>query len=183
MQEKPWLLGGGWGFFLWCAKGLGVFMHIRRFKSGEERTLYEIYFSAIHLIASANYTPDQINAWAPRDVDQTIWERKIQNINPFVVELSGELVGYADLQPTGYIDHFFVSGRHPRLGVGTQLMEKLKQEAKSLGLLELSADVSRTAQPFFEKFGFVVVEQRFPERHGVVIPNALMRNVLTQEPV
>jgi putative acetyltransferase len=54
-------------------------------------------------------------------------------------------------------------------------MEHLLGEAKALGLSELTSDVSRTAQPFYEKFGFVVVEQRRPERRGVIIPNALMR--------
>ena len=95
--------------------------------------------------------------------------------NPFVAELNGELVGYADLQANGYIDHFFVSGTHARRGIGSLLMKHLLGEAKALGLSELSSDVSRTAQPFYEKFGFVVIEQRRPERRGVIIPNALMK--------
>jgi mRNA-degrading endonuclease RelE of RelBE toxin-antitoxin system len=32
----------------------------------------------------------------------------------FVAELNGELVGYADVQGNGYIDHFFVSGKRPQ---------------------------------------------------------------------
>jgi putative acetyltransferase len=58
-------------------------------------------------------------------------------------------------------------------------MEHLLAEAKSLGLYELASDVSRSAQPFYEKFGFVVVEQRCIERRGVIIPNALMRRYAT----
>lgn len=42
----------------------------------------------------------------------------------------------------------------------------------------LSSDVSRTAQPFFRKFGFVVVEQRSPEIRGIVVPNAFMKKVM-----
>ena len=41
--------------------------------------------------------------------------------------------------------------------------------------MELTSDVSRTAQPLFERFGFTVVEERQPELRGVVIPNAFMR--------
>ena len=57
-------------------------------------------------------------------------------------------------------------------------MSTLHSEAASLGLTELTSDVRLTAQPFFEKFGFGIVEQRTPELRGVVIPNALMRKVL-----
>jgi putative acetyltransferase len=100
--------------------------------------------------------------------------QRAQSINPFVAELNGEIVGYADLQSNGYIDHFFVSGFRPRSGIGTILMKHLISEAKALELTELTSDVSRTAQPFFKKFGFSIVEQRNPEVRGIIVPNALM---------
>lgn len=149
--------------------------HIRRYSPGEEPALFDVYYSAIHLVASRDYTPEQIHAWAPKDLDTVLWEKRIRGINPFVADVNGEVVGYADLQANGYIDHFFVSGNHPRVGIGSLLMKHLLREATSLGLSELTSDVGRTAQPFYEKFGFVVVEQRRPEVRGVVIPNALMR--------
>jgi putative acetyltransferase len=154
---------------------MNISAQIRRYKPGEERALFEVYYSAIHLTASRDYTSEQIQAWAPRDLDMNLWENRIHSINPFVADLNGEVVGYADLQANGYIDHFFVSGTHSRRGIGSLLMEHLLEEAKALGLSELTSDVSRTAQPLYEKFGFVLVEQRRTERRGVIIPNALMR--------
>lgn len=148
---------------------------IRRYNPGEESALFNVYFTAIHLVASREYSPEQIQAWAPPDLDTILWEEKIRAINPFVAELKGELVGYADLQASGYIDHFFVSGNHARCGIGTSLMEHLLEEARLVGLPELTSDVSRTAQPFYEKFGFVVVEHRKPQLRGVIVPNAFMR--------
>jgi putative acetyltransferase len=153
---------------------------VRRYRAGEERALHEIYHSAIHLVACRDYTTQQIEAWAPRDLDMTLWEDRIRGIDPFVVELDGTLVAYADLQASGYIDHFFVSGTHPGRGFGTMLMKRILDEAACLGLSELSSDVSRTAQGFYEKFGFAVVEHREPVVRGVGIPNALMRLKLAQ---
>ena len=150
-------------------------LHIRRHKEGEESALFDVYHSAVHLIASRDYTPEQIQAWAPADLDPVLWKTTIHNINPFVAELNGSIVGYADLQSSGYIDHFFVSGRHPRQGVGSQLMTHLLKEARAQSIQELTSDVSRTAQPFYERFGFTVVEQRCPIVRGVMLPNALMR--------
>jgi putative acetyltransferase len=149
-------------------------VHIRRYAPGEEAPLFDVYFTAIHLVASHDYSAEQIEAWAPRSLDMAIWQKKIREIRPFVAVLNGELVGYADVQPTGYIDHFFVSGNHPRRGIGSLLMTRIVEEARSLSIPVLTSDVSRTAQPFFARFGFAIVEQRHPEVRGIVIPNALM---------
>jgi putative acetyltransferase len=148
--------------------------YIRRCAAGEEPALFDVYFTAIHLVASHDYTPEQIQAWAPRDLDVDLWKRKMREINPFVADLNGELVGYADVQPNGYIDHFFVSGKHPRRGIGSLLMKRLLAEAASLSIPLLTSHVSRTAQPFFQTFGFVITVQRYPEVRGVIVPNALM---------
>jgi putative acetyltransferase len=148
---------------------------IRRHEEGEEAALFDVYYSAVHLVASRDYSPAQIQAWAPRNLDPVLWERTIRAINPFVAELDGQIVGYADLQSSGYIDHFYVSGNYSRQGIGTMLMKHLVNEASAQGMPELTSDVSRTAQPFYEKFGFEVVEHRLPVARGVEIPNALMR--------
>jgi putative acetyltransferase len=151
---------------------------VRRFQAGEEMLLREVFHSAIHLIARAHYTQEQVDVWAPDTVDAPVWIERIRRINPFVATLNQTPVGYADVQLTGYIDHFFVSGHHPRMGIGRALMHAIEQEANHLKLRELTAMVSLTAQPFFQRFGFVMVEQRTPVVRGVAFSNALMRRVL-----
>jgi putative acetyltransferase len=49
-----------------------------------------------------------------------------------------------------------------------------------LGIHQLTSDVSRTAEPFFARYGFAVVERRLPEHRGVVIPNAFMQKELSR---
>jgi putative acetyltransferase len=158
-------------------------VQIRRYRPGEERALFDVFFTAVHLVASRDYTAEQVQAWAPPDLDMALWQKRIRGINPFVAVLNDELVGYADVQSDGYIDHFFVSGNYPRRGIGSNLMTRILEEASSLGLCVLTSHVSRTAQPFFAKFGFAVVEQRRPEVCGIVIPNALMSRNLERAPI
>ena len=153
-------------------------MEIRRFRLGDEAALFRVYFTAIHGIASRDYSPEQIEAWAPADLDADLWANRMRDIRPFVVEIGNEIVGYAGVQQNGYIDHFFVSGSHPRQGIGTRLMNRIHEEATFLGLTELTANVSKTAEPFFALHGFHVVERRFPVRRGMTIQNALMRKEL-----
>ncbi|MBF3317512.1 GNAT family N-acetyltransferase, partial [Leptospira borgpetersenii serovar Hardjo-bovis] len=82
-------------------------MKIRRFSNGDEISLFRVFFSSVRTIASHYYTREQIDAWAPADIDLERWANHIKELQPFVVELDGEIAGYADVQPNGYIDHFF----------------------------------------------------------------------------
>ncbi len=153
-------------------------IEIRHFRFGDEADLYGVFHSAIHLIAARDYTPEQINAWAPDSINMDLWSARVRGIQPFVAEIASKIVGYADLQANGYIDHFFVSGFHPRQGIGRALMERIHAKAATLKLAELTSDVSRTAQPFFQRYGFEIVEQKMPVVRGVAMPNAGMRKAL-----
>jgi putative acetyltransferase len=100
-------------------------MHSRDFRLGDEMALYAVFDSAVHQLASRDYTPEQINAWAPRTIDREAWVHRMQAIRPFVMEHSGHIVGYADVQSSGYVDHFYVSGTYARQGIGTKLMSRI----------------------------------------------------------
>lgn len=156
-------------------------MNIRDFRIGDEANLYQVLHSAVHRVAARDYTPEQLNAWAPPEPEHEAWMLKMRALRPFVAEIDGVIAGYADVQPSGYIVHFFVSADFPRQGVGRMLMDRIHEKASHLGVTALTSDVSRTAQPFFAHFGFEIVEQRFPVRQGVTIPNALMRKTLTRQ--
>lgn len=153
-------------------------MLLRRFHEGDAAELLEVHRSAIHLIAAHDYSVEQIRAWAPEEMDTQVWARRMRDIHPFVVEEQGRLVAYADVQADGYIDHFFVAGTHARQGVGTLLMARIHEEAIALKLAGLYSNVSRTAQPFFMRWGFVVDQYQRVERRGVVLDNARMSKVL-----
>lgn len=156
-------------------------MHIRDFHIGDEDSLYRVHHSAVHRIAARDYTPEQLDAWAPDEPDHEAWMIKMRALRPFVAEIDSVIAGYADLQASGYIVHFFVSADFPRQGVGRALMDRIHEKAADLGVTEFTSDVSKTAQPFFARFGFEIVEQRFPVRQGVTIPNALMRKTLVRQ--
>jgi putative acetyltransferase len=151
---------------------------IRAFRIGDEPDLHQVFLSAIHGIAIKNYTSEQVNAWAPKSVDPALWADRMRGIAPFVVEHDGKPIAYADVQQNGYIDHFFVSAPFARQGIGSMLMRRLHEEAATKGVQVLTSYVSLTAQPFFERWGFSIVEEREPVVRGVVVPNAYMEKKL-----
>jgi putative acetyltransferase len=154
-------------------------IRVRGFDIGDEPALFAVFISAVHKVASADYTPEQIETWAPPDLDQEEWRERMRAIKPFIAELNDEIVGYADVQPSGYIDHFFVSGDHARRGIGRQLMISIHEAASRLNLGELTSDVSLTAQPFFARFGFEILERQNRVLDGVALPIAKMRKLIT----
>lgn len=151
---------------------------VRDYEPGTEAELWHLFRNTIHNINSQHYTGEQLDAWAPSNFDLAIWRQKIQSLEPFVAEENGEIVGYADLQASGLIDHFFVHHQWQRKGVGTMLMREIERRAKSRGLSELEAHVSITAKEFFETSGFSVVSEQAVEVRGETLSNFIMRRKL-----
>jgi putative acetyltransferase len=153
-------------------------LNIRPFSPGDEPALHAVFQSAVRGLTTKDYSPEQVDAWASAGADPGLWARRMQEIRPFVVAHEGGIVAYADVQPSGYIDHFFVSAPHAGTGVGSLLMRHLHRVAAKQSVVELTSQVSFTARPFFERFGFAALSQQSPVIRGVVIPNVLMRKGL-----
>lgn len=150
---------------------------IRAFRPGDEPLLHAVFHSAVHRIAARRYTPEQCEAWAPTDYDVAQWNERIRRIQPFVAELDGQPVAYADLQANGYIDHFFVSAAHARRGIGQQLMHHILELAAQREVSRMQAHVSLSAEPFFASNGFRVVVRQTVTVRGVPLDNALMERM------
>ena len=151
---------------------------LRAFQGGDAPALRAVFESAIHEVAIRDYSQAQVDAWAPRTFDSEAWATRMRRLAPFVATLDGEVVGYADVQRTGLIDHFFVTAAAGGRGVGGMLMQRLLARAGELGLEKVNSLVSLTAEPFFAHFGFEVLERHVFDLRGVEMRNALMRKAL-----
>lgn len=150
-------------------------MHIRSFQTSDVAALWQVFHSAVHQLTQADYNEAQRLAWAPHTPDMPAWAARMQALQPFVaVDEQGQVVGYADLQGSGYIDHFFIAASASNTGTGRLLMHYIESQARQRGLTQLSADVSLTAQGFFQHFGFVIIRQQNPVIRGVSLSNAHM---------
>lgn len=140
-------------------------MEIRKFKQGDEVEIWALFYNTIHHINIRDYNHNQIEAWAPEDLDINGAIEKFREIRPFVAIKDGKIVGYADIQLDGLIDHFFCHHEYQGQGVGRALFSTLEQEASNKGILSMYSNVSITARPFFEAMGFSVEkEQLVPMR-------------------
>lgn len=153
-------------------------MHIRKYKRGEEKYLWDIFYNTIHLINIRDYNQSQLLAWAPHGLDKKIWENKIESINPYVVVNDERIIGYADLQENGLIDHFFCAHKWQRKGVGSLLMRRIQKEATKKSIETLFSEVSITAKPFYASHGFIVTRSQVLEVRGERLINFRMEKKL-----
>ena len=153
-------------------------LQLRPFRIGDEAALRAVFYSSVHALARRHYSPAQLAVWAPRLYDPAQWRALIHANQPFVAELDGAIAGYADLQASGCIGHFFVAGAYGGLGVGKALMAHIHQQAASRGMGQLFSDVSLAAELFFRKSGFAVQARQQLDVQGVILANARMCKAL-----
>ncbi len=167
-----------------CGSRAGA-MRIRRAAPGEAPALLAIFQSSVRGLTSRDYTPAQIDAWAPLAADAAwceAWRRRVGANQPWAVEIEARLVAYADLQPSGYLDHFYVAADAAGQGIGAALMRHLLGIAREQGIDCVVADVSLRARAFFERFGFAVEREQCVSVRGVSLRNARMRLAVAAAP-
>ncbi|ANQ27037.1 acetyltransferase [Vibrio natriegens] len=147
---------------------------IRKYKESDARALWAIFYHTIRKVNIRDYSQAQVESWAPDNFDPDVWQRKMNSIAPFVAEINGEIVGYADLQKNGLIDHFFCHHEHQGKGVGRSLMEHVLNVGKQQGITKFYSEVSITARPFYEKLGFKVVHEQTVKVRGQKLRNFVM---------
>ncbi len=71
----------------------------------------------------------------------------------------------------------FVHPEFQGLGVATQLLCRVEEEALRLGFRRIYTEASRTARPFFERNGFSVITGQIVEKRGHALENFLMEKL------
>lgn len=151
---------------------------IRSYQPGEEPLLRELFYNTVHNVNQRDYSAEQRDAWAPAKYDENAWVMRILESEPFVALDNDTIVGFADVQSDGYIDFFFCHQAYQGKGVGKALMKHLLKTGRRYGLKRFYANVSITAKPFFQHYGFEVIRQQQKEVRGVVLTNFLMEKRL-----
>lgn len=139
--------------------------------------LSRLFYRTVHTVCAADYSQAQLDAWATGTVDLTAWNASFLAHRTLVAELDGEIIGFADMDNTGYLDRIYVHAEHQRRGVATALCDALEGAS---GASVFTTHASITAKPFFLRRGYDVVKRQEVERRGVVLSNFVMKKVAEQ---
>lgn len=152
------------------------------YRSADAEPTRRIFYDAITVTASEDYTPEQIAAWArPGHRDLAEWNDLMCGRNSYVALVDDQVAGISDVTEQGYIEMLYVSPQFTGQGVAWQLLEFLEQQARDSAAQQLVADVSRTARPIFEARGFQVKAEQHPVIDGVAMVNFCMTKTLPQQ--
>ncbi|MFD6167112.1 GNAT family N-acetyltransferase [Oerskovia sp. NPDC060287] len=153
-------------------------MILRAYDESDAEATLRVFLRAVRVTASKDYSPEQIAAWGADDISLDVWAVKRLQTDTVVAVEGDEVLGFSDVDDSGYIDMMFVDPAVTRRGVASALLEHVTRVAREHGAVELTTYASLTARPFFEKHGFVVVEERRPVLRGVSLTNFSMRKPL-----
>jgi GNAT superfamily N-acetyltransferase len=151
---------------------------IRDYEAGDAPEIVRLFFETVRSVNRANYSDEQLEAWAPGVPDPEEWHARMAGRRTLVAEEGGEVVGFAELEYDGRLDMLYVRKDAVGRGVGRRLYEAVEREARGQGLGWIFTEASITARPFFEQQGFRVVREQMVSRRGVSMTNFVMEKEL-----
>lgn len=147
-----------------------MIVQLRRYKQSDCRELAELFYNTVHTVNAADYNNEQLNAWATGHVDLEAWNKSLLEHYSIVAVDNGIIVGFGDIDQTGYLDRLYVHADYQDRGIATAICNKLEQSVSG----KIVTHASVTAKPFFEKRGYKVIKEQSVERHGVFLTNFVM---------
>lgn len=153
-------------------------MNIRFATKKDIPAIKELFRSTILSANLKDYTSEQVECWAARGEDVSVWEERISEQYFILAEENNAILGFAALKLSGYLNSMFVHKDYQGKGIATFLLKKIEEYARLKDISEITADVSITAQPFFSKKGYVILEQQ-TVCIGISMTNYKMSKVLS----
>lgn len=153
-------------------------LNIRYFQSADALEIMRLFYDTVHNINARDYTPEQIEAWAPAIPDEMRWHERLRANFTYVAEAGGQMVGFSELERSGRIQTLYVHHQHVSMGIGSRLMSEMETRARQLGARRLTVESSLSAYPFFQRRGFRLVRAQDVDLRGVTLRNFIMERAL-----
>ena len=145
-------------------------MLIRKYQPRDCKALAELFYHTVHTVNARDYTKEQLDVWATGKVDLEKWNQSFQEHYSIVAVDDEILVGFGDIDNTGYLDRLYVHTKYQGKGVATAICDRLEQTVRG----KVVTHASITAKPFFEKRGYRVIKKQQVEREGIFLINFVM---------
>ena len=146
-------------------------MIIRQYEPTDCEDLVKLFYHSVHTINAKDYSQEQLNVWATNKIDLEVWNKSLSEHYTVVAVENNIIVGFGDIDKSGYLDRLYVHKDYQRQGIATAICDKLEQAVK---VNKIITHASITAKPFFEQRGFKVVKEQQVERNGIALTNYVM---------
>ena len=119
---------------------------IRNYRAGDTPAIVRLFFGTVRSVNRADYSEEQVEAWAPAVPDPGEWHARMSGRPTLVAEEDGEVVGFVELEGDGHLDMLYVREDAVGRGVGRRLYEAAEREARGRGLGRIFTEASVTAK-------------------------------------
>ncbi len=145
-------------------------MIIREYQSTDCKELAELFYNTVHTVNAKDYTNEQLGVWATGQVDLKKWNQSLQKHFSIVAVDVNIIVGFGDVDKSGYLDRLYVHSEYQGKGIATAICNRLESAVQG----NIVTHASVTAKPFFEKRGYKVIKEQQVERQGIFLTNFVM---------
>ncbi len=146
-------------------------MIIRQYTPKDCEDIVKLFYHTVHTINAKDYSQEQLNVWATDKIDLEVWNKSLSEHYTVVAVENNIIVGFGDIDKSGYLDRLFVHGDYQRRGIATAICNELERAVK---VDKIITHASITAKPFFEQRGFNVVKEQQVLRKGIALTNYVM---------
>ena len=150
-------------------------MHIRLYRTADCPPLLKLFYDTVHTVCAGDYSPAQLDAWAPAKPDASAWDASLRSRTTLLAEEDGVIRGFGNIGPDGYLDLLYVHRYHQRRGVASVLCDFLET---LYPVDRVTVHASETTRPFFEQRGYRLLRPQQVERRGQVLTNYVMEREL-----
>lgn len=146
---------------------------VRRARPEDARGIINAHLRSIREVCNADYTPEQIDAWSGRDLQESRRRDSIENSHVDVVEgEDDEIYGFchhealSDQSGRYVIKGLFLCPEALGKGLGRAMMERAEVAAKRADSLQMVVISTLTARAFYQRQGFHALEEKnMPMQH------------------
>lgn len=109
------------------------------------------------------------------NVDTCAWNQFFLKHHTVVAEINGNMIGFGDMDDTGYLDRPYVYKDCQAQGVATAIVNELEKQALLHGVSLFTTYAFITAKPFFEKSGYHVACENIVVCSNMELANCKMQ--------
>jgi len=153
-------------------------VQIRRFHIADAPQIAQLFHQTVREVTIQHYSPRQVKAWAPDNLDFRNWAEICANRFTYVADDRGVIAGFGELESNGHIDCFYCHKNYQRRGIGRQIYNAIEAQALELSIHRLFTEASLTAKPFFQQMGFSPIQTQPVTCRGETFINYAMEKFL-----
>lgn len=149
-------------------------MFLRKYESTDCKEIAQLFYDTVHTVNAKDYTAEQLNVWATGHVDLEAWDKSFCEHYTVVAIENDKIVGFGDIDETGYLDRLYVHKDYQNRGIATTICDKLEQ---AVDTETFTTHASITAKPFFLSRGYRVIKEQQVLRGGIYLTNYVMKKI------